>query len=84
MRKRPKHEPIESYFIYKYSFAKCMVRSDAFNLHVDPVRTEINDTQNIHISHICSLDEIKSKGIIADKNLSQVFSTASVHGNLKG
>ena len=47
---------------------------DSFNLHVYVVRTEINGTQHIPISRVFDLDEIKSKWIIALKNLSQVFS----------
>ena len=47
------------------------MRADAFNLHVDPVVTEITGTQQIPISHVCDLDEWKSKEIITDKNLSQ-------------
>ena len=50
------------------------MRADAFNLHVVPVRTEMTGTQNIPISHVCDLEERESKGIIADENLSQVFS----------
>ena len=47
-----------------------MMRTDAFNFHVDPVRTEMTGMQQIPISNICSLDKSKLKGIIADKNLS--------------
>ena len=32
-----------------------MMRADAFNLQVDPVRTEITGTQHIPISHIYDL-----------------------------
>ena len=53
-----------------------MMRYDAFNLHVGhPVTTEITSTQQIPILYVCSLDESKSKGIIADEKLSQVCST---------
>ena len=54
---------------------ECMMRADAFNLHVDPVRTEMTGMQQISISHICYLDKSKLKWIITDKNSSQVFST---------
>ena len=51
-----------------------MMISDAFNFHVDPVRTEITGTQQILIYQVWDLDKSESKGIIADKNLLQVFS----------
>ena len=44
VRKRPKHEPTDSYFYLSIQFAKCMMKADAFNSHVDPVRTEITGT----------------------------------------
>ena len=52
-----------------------MIIADTFNSHVYPVRTEMTDTQQIPISHICDSDESKSKGIITDKNLLQVCYT---------
>ena len=70
MRKRPKHEPTDSYFYLEKQFAKCMMISDALNSHVDPVRTEMTGTQQILILHVFDLDESKSKEILADKNLS--------------
>ena len=51
------------------------MRYYAFNLHFDPVRTEMTDTQQIPISHVCDLHKSKSKDIIADENLSQVCYT---------
>ena len=42
-----------------------MMIADELNLNVDPVRTEINGTQQITISQVCGLDESKPKGIIA-------------------
>ena len=51
------------------------MKADAFNFKVGPLRTEINGTQHIPISHVCSSEERKSKGIIADENLLQVYST---------
>ena len=41
VRKRPEQEPTEIYFYLERQFAKCMMRADAFNLHVDPVRKKI-------------------------------------------
>ena len=52
-----------------------MMRADAFNLHVDPVRTEITGTQQIPILHVCDLGKSKSKGITSDETLLQVFYT---------
>ena len=51
------------------------MRADALNQHIEPVRTEMTDTQQIPISHVCNLDQSKSKQIPAVKNLSQVCST---------
>ena len=51
------------------------MRYYTFNSHVDPVRTEMIVTQHIPILKVCYLDNNESKGIIADKNLSQVCST---------
>ena len=69
---RPKYEPTDSYFSLERHISKCMVRTYAFNLHVEPVGTEITGTQHIPISHVCSLDDIRSKGIIGDRNLLHV------------
>ena len=33
-RKRPKHEPTDSYFYLAKQIDKCIIRSDALNLHV--------------------------------------------------
>ena len=68
--KRPKHEPTGSYFYPTIQLAKCMMRYDAFNFHVDPVRTKMTGMQHIPISHVCGSDEIRPKGIIADEKLS--------------
>ena len=38
-RSRPKHEPSESYFYLARQLVKCMMRDDALNFHVYPVRT---------------------------------------------
>ena len=73
--KSPKHEPTDSYFYLPRQISNCMMISDAFNLHVDPVRPEMTDTQQILISHICDSNVIKSKQIIVDEKLSQVCST---------
>ena len=46
------------------------MRADAFNFHVEPVRTEITTMQQISISDICDSEDMESKEIIVDKNLS--------------
>ena len=52
-----------------------MMRADSLNFHVDPLRTVMTGTQHITISHVCSYDDIESKGIIADEKLLQVCSS---------
>ena len=37
-KKRPKHEPTDSYFYLAIQLVKCMMRSDALNLHIYHVR----------------------------------------------
>ena len=44
VRKRPKHEPTDGYFYLARKISKCMMGDDAFNLHVDPVRTKMTGT----------------------------------------
>ena len=74
MRKRPKHEPTDTYFYIAIQLSNSIMRADAFNLHVDPVRTEMTGTKQIMISYVCDSDKRKSKEIIADENLLQVCS----------
>ena len=74
MRKMPKHEPTEIYLYLSIQLDKCIVISDTFSLHFDPVRMEMTGTQYIPISQVFSSDESKSKGIIADEDLLQVCS----------
>ena len=57
VRKSPKQEPNYSYFYLSKQPAKCAIISDVFNLHVDPVRTEMTVTQQIPISHVCDLEK---------------------------
>ena len=51
-RRRPKHDPTDSYFYLELQLANCMMRADALNSHVYPVRTQIIGTQQIPISHV--------------------------------
>ena len=74
-RKRPKHEPTESYFYLIRQLPKCMMRADALNYHVYPVRTEMTATKQIPTSHVCSTEESKLKEFLVDKFLSQIYST---------
>ena len=38
-KKRTKHEPTDSYFYLARQLSKCVMRADAFNSHIYPVRT---------------------------------------------
>ena len=73
--KRSKHVSTDSYFYLARQLDKCMMRTNAFNLYVDPVRKQINDIQQIPILHVCDLYERESKEFPADKILSHVCST---------
>ena len=46
-KKRPNHEPTDSYFYLSIQFAKCMTRADALNSHICSVRMEMNATKQI-------------------------------------
>ena len=52
MQKRPKHEPADSYFYLSRNLSKCMVRANAFNSRVDPVRMEMTGMEHIRIFHV--------------------------------
>ena len=51
------------------------MRADALNLHVYPVRTEMNATKQIPTSHVYSKDDSKLKEFLVDKALSQICYT---------
>ena len=57
MRKRPKHEPTDTYFYIAIQLSNSIMRADAFNLHVDPVRTEMTGTKQIMISYVCDSEK---------------------------
>ena len=61
VQKRPKHEPIDSYFYSSRHLIKCMMISNALNSHIDLVITEMTGTQQILISHVCYLGKRRSK-----------------------
>ena len=48
--------------------------SDALNLHVYPVRTEITATKQIPVLSLCSTYKSELKEFIVDENLLQVCS----------
>ena len=73
--RRPKHEPNDSYFYPARQLAKCMMRYDALNLHVYPIRTEITATKQIPTLQVCSTDNSELKEFLVDKTLSQICST---------
>ena len=52
-RKRPKHEPTDSYFYLVRQLAEFMMIADALNLHVYPVITEMTATKQIPTLHVC-------------------------------
>ena len=52
-RKRPKHEPTNSYFSLSIQLPKCMMRDDALNWHDYGSYTEMNYLS----STVCSTDE---------------------------
>ena len=71
----PKHEPTDSYFYPEKQLAKCMMRSDALNLHICPVRIKMTDTKQIPISHVCYTYKIKPEEFRVNKTLPLVYST---------
>ena len=46
-----------------------MMRSDAVNLHIYPVRVEMNGAKHIPILHVCSMNNNESKELFVDKNI---------------
>ena len=48
-RRSPKHESTDSYFYLASQFVKCVMRADALNLPVYPVRKEMIVTKYITI-----------------------------------
>ena len=51
-RKRTKHEPTDSYFYLARHITNYMMKADALNLRVYPIRTEMNATKQIPTSHV--------------------------------
>ena len=74
VRKRPKHETTDRYFYLARQLARCMMIDDAFNFHVEPVRTEMTSTQQILTLYVCDPEKSKSKEILVGENLLQVCS----------
>ena len=55
-KKRPKNDPTERYFYLARQIMNYMIRADAPNLHIYPVRTGITATKQIPTSPVCSTD----------------------------
>ena len=51
-RRRPKHEPIDSYFYLAIQLGKCILRDDVLNSQDYPVRTEMTGAKQIPTSHV--------------------------------
>ena len=68
-RKRPKHEPNDSYFYLTIQFDKFMMRYDCLNSHGYPLRTEMTATKQILSSHVYFTDESELKEFLVNKNL---------------
>ena len=77
-RRRPKHEPTNSYFYLARQLANCIIRDDVLNSHIYPVRTEMTATKQIPTLHVFSTDEIELKYFLVDENLLQIYSTDKV------
>ena len=69
-KKRPKHEPTDSYFYLARQIAKCMMRAHALNWHGYGGYTEMT-APSLNVSFT---DKDKSKRIIMHKTLLQSFS----------
>ena len=74
-RRRPKHEPIDSYFYLARQLETFMMRADALNLDNYPVMMEMTSEKHIPILNVCYMDNSKSKEFLVYKTLSQVCST---------
>ena len=70
-----KHESTDSYFYLVRQLAKCMMRDDALNLHVYPVRTQRTSMKHIPTSHVCSTYESELKEFLVDETRSQICYT---------
>ena len=70
-KKRPKHEPADSYFHLARQLAKCMMRSDILNWHDNGGYTEMPAPS----FNANAMDEDESKRIIVHETLSENFST---------
>ena len=73
MRKRPKHEPDDSYFYLAIQIAKCIMRADDLNSHIESLRTEITSTQRITISIFFFRQERIKRGNRGKKLIASLF-----------
>ena len=70
-KKRPKHEPTDSYFHLARQLAKCMMRSNNPNWHDHGGYTEMTDPY----LNVTAMDKDESKRIIVHEGLSENFSS---------
>ena len=70
-KKRPKHEPTDSYFYLARKLAKCMMRSNTLNWHDCGSYTEMT-APSLNVN---ATNEVESKRIILHEGLSHSFST---------
>ena len=71
--KRTKQEPTDSYFYLARHISKCMMRSDAFNFHVEPIRTKVTGMQQIPISNVFFGTRANQKGSPQTKSYRKFF-----------
>ena len=71
-RRRPKHEPTDTYFYLARPLTNCMTRYDNLNLHGYLVRTENTATTHIPISYFCSTYDSKSEELPVNVTLLRV------------
>ena len=67
-RRRPKREPIDSYFYQTIQLANFIMRDDALNSHV------YFDTKQIPVLHVCSTYKSELKEFLGNETLSQIYS----------
>ena len=72
---RPKQDIADSYFCLARYLTKCMMRVDALNLRVYPVKTKMTTMKQIPISSVFSTDKSELKYSLVNETLSQICST---------
>ena len=74
-RRRPKHEPTDSYFYLSRYLVKCMMRADSLNSHVYHVRMEMASTKQIPILHVFSTYKSELKEFLFNETILRICST---------